>query len=70
MSPLVILSTSVNAAFHCSVDIHKVLIYNNGIVNILHSDRNDYTNICSLNDDWKGVGVTTCAMWTSSSDGV
>ncbi|KPZ73134.1 hypothetical protein AN944_00282 [Shewanella sp. P1-14-1] len=55
---------STSAAFNCSVDVSRVLIYGNGSVNILHTGRGDYTNICNLNNDWKGVNVTTCAMWT------
>lgn len=62
---LSVCSASANADFHCAVDIKRVLIYNNGRINILHSGRNDYTSICSLSGDWKGVNVTTCAMWTS-----
>ena len=61
----VMFSNSANAAFHCSVDINRVLVYGNGMINILHSGRNDFTNICSLNSEWKGVSVTTCAMWTA-----
>ncbi|MBQ4890693.1 hypothetical protein J8L86_12605 [Shewanella sp. MMG014] len=58
------LSFSTSAAFNCSVDVSRVLIYGNGSVNILHTGRGDYTYICNLNNDWKGVSVTTCAMWT------
>ncbi|MBW8184290.1 hypothetical protein [Shewanella nanhaiensis] len=61
----VMFSTSVNAAFHCSADINRILIYGNGTVNIRHSGRNDFTVICDLNNEWKGVSVTTCAMWTA-----
>ena len=61
----VMFSTPANAAFHCSADINRILIYGNGTVNILHSGRNDFTVICDLNSEWKGVSVTTCAMWTA-----
>lgn len=53
------------AAFECSADINTVLIYKDGLVNVLHSGRGDYTVICSLNNDRLGVSPTTCAMWTS-----
>ena len=53
------------SAFNCSVDIYNVLMYRNGAVNVRHSGRSDYTYICNLNLDWKGVSVTTCAMWAS-----
>ena len=61
----VMFSPSVIAAFNCSVDINRVLIYGSGTVNVLHSGRNDFTVICDLNSEWKGVSVTTCAMWTA-----
>lgn len=62
---LLILSTSFSAkaTFNCSVDVNRVLVYGNGGINILHSGRNDYTVICNLNTDWKGVKPVTCAMW-------
>lgn len=56
---------SVLAAFECSADIHTVLIYKDGAVNVLHSGRGDYTVICNLNNERYGVEPTTCAMWTS-----
>ncbi|TDF35107.1 hypothetical protein EYS14_22285 [Alteromonadaceae bacterium M269] len=57
--------TSFNslAAFNCTVTIKRVLIYANGAVNVLHTGRNDYTVVCNLGSEYKGVGVTTCAMW-------
>jgi hypothetical protein len=60
-----IVSTNVIAAFECSVDVKRVLVYADGTVNILHSGRNDYTVICDLDGDRKGVSTVTCAMWTS-----
>lgn len=53
------------ADFTCTVDVNKVLIYSNGIVNVLHSGRGNYTHICSLQQEYKGVSITTCAMWAS-----
>jgi len=45
--------------------VKRVLAYGNGAVNILHTGRNHFTYICSLKEEWKGVSITTCAMWTS-----
>jgi len=59
------LCASVEAAVQCGVTINRVLVYKDGSVNVIHSGRGDYTYICNLNSTWKGVGVTTCAMWTS-----
>ncbi|WP_277373650.1 hypothetical protein [Pseudomonas sp. AA-38] len=53
----------VNAAFECASDINAVLIYSNGVVNVLHSGAGKYTHICNLNEERQGVSVTTCAMW-------
>lgn len=52
------------ADFHCTVDVKKVLIYSSGTINVLHTGRNDYTNICNLKTTWKDVDQITCAMWT------
>jgi len=60
-----LLTGSAYAEFHCSVDVKKVRILGNGRVTVMHSGRNQFTLICNLNGDWKGVGVSTCAMWTS-----
>ncbi|MDX1303037.1 hypothetical protein [Photobacterium sp.] len=60
-----LMSTHSYAAFNCTVDVNRVLVYKDGSINILHNGRNDYTNICNLNDGWKGVDTVTCAMWTS-----
>ena len=59
------ISTNVLASFHCTVDVQRVLVYATGGINILHTGRGDYTNICNLNSTWKGVEPLTCAMWTS-----
>ena len=53
------------AAYQCDVQVIKVLVYSNGMVNVLHSGRNDYTVICSLNSNSGEVSPTTCAMWTA-----
>ena len=65
LATLLILLTpfAAKATFHCSVDVNRVLVYGTGGINILHSGRNDYTNICNLNTTWKGVEPVTCAMW-------
>lgn len=53
------------AAYECGVSVKNVLVYKDGLVNILHSGRGDYTIICSLGSDYAGVSVGTCAMWTA-----
>lgn len=65
LTSMLLISTTSNAAFHCTVDVNKVLVYSNGSVNVLHSGRNDYTVICNLKTEAKGVSIPTCAMWTS-----
>ena len=52
-------------SFVCRTNIDNVLLYGSGAVNVRHEGRGDYTYICNLNSDWKGVSVTTCAMWAS-----
>lgn len=54
-----------NTAFYCVVDLKKVLIYGSGVVNVLHSGKDDYTHICNLKTERQGVSVATCAMWAS-----
>jgi hypothetical protein len=56
---------SLAAPFDCKVDLNNVLVYSTGIVNVMHSGRGDYTVICNLKEEYQGVSVTTCAMWTS-----
>jgi hypothetical protein len=56
---------SANAAFQCNAQTLSVLVYSDGTVNILHSGRGDYTNVCNLNIVYKGVPTATCAMWTA-----
>lgn len=60
-----ILPMSSFAAYQCSVKVIQVLIYSNGTVNVMHSGRNNYTVICSLDSNSGGVSPTTCAMWTA-----
>lgn len=54
-----------HAAVECTGKIKKLLIYRDGWVNVSADWRGDYTMICNLKDEWKGVSVTTCAMWAS-----
>lgn len=53
------------AAYSCQVDVRRVLVYASGVINVLHSGRNDFTHICKLNGEFKGVDTVTCAMWAS-----
>jgi len=63
--PLTFLSSSAFANFSCVTNVNKVLIYNDGGVNVYHTGRNDFTVICSLQSERQNIGITTCAMWTS-----
>lgn len=58
-------TTTLAAAFNCSVDLNLVLINANGAVNVHHSGRGEYTHICNLTTERQGVGIATCAIWTS-----
>lgn len=58
-------SSTLWAAFECKVDLHAVLIYGDGTVNVLHSGRGDYTHICNTSEERLGVSPTTCALWAS-----
>ena len=62
---LSLFSFSSYASFSCDVDVSRVLIYQSGAVNVLHSGRSDYTYVCNLKGSWKGVDTVTCAMWAS-----
>lgn len=61
----IFVSTSTLASFSCEVDVKRVLVYKSGVINVLHSGRNDYTHICNLKGSWNGVDTVTCAMWAS-----
>jgi len=63
MTCLLISTPMFAGTFSCSVNVDKVLLYKQGFVNIRHAGRNNFTYICNLNEEWKGVSVTTCAMW-------
>jgi len=64
---VLLLSASVTqqafAAYECNAKITNVLVYSDGSLNILHTGRGDYTVVCNLNAEWKGVSVTTCVTW-------
>ena len=62
---LFLFSSKPLAAFDCRVDLHAVLIYGDGSVNVLHSGRGDYTVICNVSEERLGVSPTTCALWAS-----
>jgi hypothetical protein len=57
--------TSALAVYECSVKLEAVLVYGNGVVNVRHTGRGDYTHICSLNTERQGVSPVTCAMWAA-----
>lgn len=61
-----VVSGSVVADFNCEVDVQRVLVYADGSVNVLHSGRNDYTNICNVKGSWKDIDTVTCALWVGT----
>ncbi|WP_323141138.1 hypothetical protein [Massilia phyllosphaerae] len=60
---LLFLSQSAFAYFECNVKIMHVLVYSNGLLNVMHDGRKDFTVLCNLNADRQGVTPTTCAVW-------
>ena len=61
----VFLPVHVFAQYECNVKVINVLVYKDGMVNVLHSGRGDYTVICNMAGDYGGVSLTTCAAWTA-----
>lgn len=59
-----------SAAYECHVKVIHVLVYSNGMVNIAHNGRNEFTVVCNLNSEWKGVSVTTCAVWLAMLESI
>ncbi len=53
------------AAFECDAKVKCLIVYATGDVNLWHSARDNYTVVCNLNVDYKGVSPTTRAMWTA-----
>ena len=58
--------TAYSAAFECVVPAGRILFYEDGSVNIFHNGRQNYTFICNLNEEWKGISQQTCAVWSAS----
>lgn len=56
-------SQQAAAVYECNVKVVDVLVYSNGLVNVLHSGRGDFTVVCNLNTERQGVSPTTCAVW-------
>lgn len=66
----ILLPTHAMADYACNVSVSKVLIYESGVVNVLHSGRGDYTVICNLNSTYGTASPSVCAMWTGLLLGV
>jgi hypothetical protein len=62
---LVLIPSQSFAYYQCNVQVRDVLVYGDGSVNVRHTGRNDFTYVCNLQAVRLGVGVSTCAMWTS-----
>lgn len=58
-------SAAVSASPQCNGTVDKLLVYNSGLVNVQFSFRNEFTHVCNLQVEWKGVKPSTCAMWVS-----
>lgn len=58
-----LLPLHANAAYECNVKVKSVLVYSNGLLNVLHSGRGDYTFLCSLNAEYGGASPVVCASW-------
>lgn len=71
-SSLLLLTFAVpaQAAFDCSASVQNLLVYKDGMVNVRHSGRGDYTMICSLNADYGGVSPMVCANWVALLESV
>lgn len=58
---LLFASSSVSANyFQCIGTVKNVLVYAEGYVIIDTSYRNEYTQVCNLKNDWKGVSPEAC----------
>lgn len=57
---LLFASSSVSAGYGCQGTVKNVLVYADGQVNVHTSYRNDYTVMCNLKNDWKGVSPQAC----------
>lgn len=49
----------------CVGQVENLIIRSDGGVQINADWRGDYTQICSLNSEWKGVSVINCSMWVA-----
>ena len=58
------------AAFNCDAKIKALLVYNTGIVNVLHTGRGNYTVVCSLKGTYGDVSAATCATWVSLMESI
>ncbi|MDC5850974.1 hypothetical protein OPW32_17400 [Vibrio europaeus] len=57
---LLLISPVAMADIQCSGEVKNVLQYANGDVNVFTSYRNDYTVMCNIKNDWKGVSPQAC----------
>ncbi|MDE1265403.1 hypothetical protein [Vibrio aestuarianus] len=57
---LLLVSPSALADISCYGEVKNVLQYANGSVNVLTTYRNQYTYICNIKNDWKGVSPQAC----------
>jgi len=51
----------------CAGKVMQVLTYADGSVHLFGEWRGDYTQVCSLAGDWKGVPALTCKSWVSTA---
>jgi len=51
----------------CAGKVLHVLTYADGSVHLFGEWRGDYTQMCNLAGDWKGVPALTCKAWLSTA---
>ncbi|MEO9599791.1 hypothetical protein [Parasphingorhabdus sp.] len=62
---VLILPSSANANAFCSGTVTHTLTYVNGGVMIRSTWRNNWTQICNVKEEWKGVTPEVCYIWFS-----
>lgn len=66
LSILLVFSVNIKAEPNwCTGKITRLYVTNGGVLVIRGNWRNEYTTICSLEGEWKGVKVDTCKGWLS-----
>jgi hypothetical protein len=67
VAALVVGPTQAAGMQWCAGKVVHVLTYADGSVHLFGEWRADYTQVCSLAGDWKGVSAVTCKAWVSTA---